>query len=191
MTVKDRTCFDCRVAEIDPGCPGCHTLPNGDPGWPDDPAVAMCMDPLASELEQEFMDIVYETNQAISAAVWKNTKELRNCKPEEAMKLTYRMKQSIAYNLQYHGDFAPFCPMFQQRTRKCACCKKEYPANEGEFYCRKCEDGIREWEKQHEEELSKNIWYPPRSQEDEDLLFKEYEECCAKDLVDDIGMVGD
>ena len=32
------SCFDCEEAEIDPGDPGCHTLPNGDPGWPGEPA---------------------------------------------------------------------------------------------------------------------------------------------------------
>ena len=32
------TCYDCLLAEIDPGEPGCHTLPNGDPGWPGSPA---------------------------------------------------------------------------------------------------------------------------------------------------------
>ena len=32
------TCFDCTLADIDPGDPGCHTLSNGDPGWPGSPA---------------------------------------------------------------------------------------------------------------------------------------------------------
>jgi len=32
------TCYDCLLAEIDPGDPGCHTLPNGDPGRPEIPA---------------------------------------------------------------------------------------------------------------------------------------------------------
>jgi hypothetical protein len=186
-----RTCFDCRVAGIDPGSPDVFYLSNGDPGYPGEPAYAMCRDPMASQMADEFEEICTEADRAIRNAIWKNTAEYNNCEPGEEMRLPFNIKQSIEYRLRTHSDFAPFCPMFQQRTYICQCCKKEYPINEGEFYCKECEDGIKAWEKEHEEELSKNIWYPPQSDEDMNALYHEYEACCAKDLQDDRDGIGD
>lgn len=109
------TCFDCRVAEIDPGSPDVFYLPNGDPGYPGDPAYAMCMDPLASQMADEFEEILTKMERAKLDAVWINTSELKNCKPGEETRLPYEIKRRIELSLRHWGDFAPFCPMFQKR----------------------------------------------------------------------------
>jgi len=113
--MKNRSCFDCQWAEIELGIPGCHTLPNGDPGYPDDPDVCYCMDPLAGKLAYEFETLLVNINSHILKAVWANCLELRNCDPKDAKNLTFEIRSKIAYDLTNRFDFARYCPMFDQK----------------------------------------------------------------------------
>lgn len=159
------TCFDCRNAEIDPGAPGCHTFSNGDPGYPPEPAVAMCMDPLAAKMAEEYDNIQNEINRAIDKAIWKNTTELMNCKPGEGTTLGYQLKSKICREWKAYDDFAPYCPMFIQRTMICHSCKKEVPVSDIAI-CDKCEAKYVAWEKEHQENLDFVIWHEPYTPEE-------------------------
>lgn len=75
----------------------------------------MCMDPLADQMSEEFEEIMDQIGRSTRDAIWQRTDLFSNCEPGEEMRLPYRIKQSIEYSLRNYGDFAQFCPMFQQR----------------------------------------------------------------------------
>lgn len=161
-----RTCFDCRIAEIDPGDPGCRTFSNGDPGYPPEPATAICTDPLAGKMAEEYDDIQHGINQAISRIIWENTDDvIHNCKPGEGTKIGYNLKAKMCRDLTTYEDFAPYCPMFHQRMMICQSCKAEVPASDIAI-CDKCEAKYVAWEKEHQENLDFVIWHEPYTPEE-------------------------
>jgi hypothetical protein len=92
------TCFDCRLSEIDPGSPGCHTLPNGDPGYPDDPAVAICTVAQLTEDEREALE---NSDYVATECIFFNPRPVGKCsccgKEIEAHEYTWR--------LYAHGEY--------------------------------------------------------------------------------------
>lgn len=123
------------------------------------------MDPLAAKMAEEYDNIQNEINRAIDKAIWKNTTELMNCKPGEGTTLGYQLKSKICREWKAYDDFAPYCPMFIQRTMICHSCKKEVPVSDIAI-CDKCEAKYVAWEKEHQENLDFVIWHEPYTPEE-------------------------
>jgi hypothetical protein len=109
-----KNCFVCKHSEIDPGSLGCHTMPNGDPGYPSDPATTTCLHPEASIMEEEFYDIIADTERAIRNIIFRNSLEYHNCDSDKATKMTLNIKQKIYNMFVLYYDFGQFCPKFEK-----------------------------------------------------------------------------
>ena len=123
----EKTCFDCRYADIDPGSPDVWYLSNGDPGHPGEPPCAYCQDPLATELQEKYGDLSNTILCALSRA-------------DFPMKVRREIENKM--NLYDIEDFAQFCPMFHQATSICKSCNIEF--NGKETYCLECESKLYE-----------------------------------------------
>ncbi len=112
--LNNPTCFECRNAEIDGpnptglvhhgravGDPGCHTLPNGDPGYPLTPAEAICldekMDIMRDEVEQAFREIGYKLESVLG---------------EHLIPNDIISRILLDHPDYYYEDFAKYCPRF-------------------------------------------------------------------------------
>jgi len=60
------TCFACHFAEIDPGYPELHSFPNGDPGYPGEPAMAICTDPIGNPLLDAMENLPREIDELLA-----------------------------------------------------------------------------------------------------------------------------
>lgn len=112
--MRKQTCFNCRYADIYPGTPDVFYLPNGDPGYPGDPAEAMCTDPLAASLAEEYEDLI-DTLQHLIRSLFIKKFELEY---RGFSKLSASQLRQIENSLYVDFDFAPYCPMYEYNEEK-------------------------------------------------------------------------
>ena len=108
------TCFDCRVAEIDPGDPRVHTYPNGDPGYPGTPPSAGCTDPLACRLQRAWEESLLDARLIFERSL---------CFKFQIPTSLYRDLMNDFDDRHFSEYFARYCPHFQSvMIDRCACC---------------------------------------------------------------------
>lgn len=112
--MKEQTCFNCRYADVYPGTPDVFYLPNGDPGYPGDPPEAMCTDPLASFLKEEYEDLI-DIYQHLIRSLFRKEFELED---KGFLKLSASQLCRIENNLNVELDFAIYCPMYEYDRKK-------------------------------------------------------------------------
>lgn len=108
--MKDKSCFNCRYAHVYPGTPDVFYLPNGDPGYPGDPPEAICTDPLASSLEEEYETIMYRFYDMLETS-------FRDLK-KAGSRLTPDQLYRIELYLYREYNFAPYCPMYEYEKKR-------------------------------------------------------------------------
>lgn len=112
--MRERTCFNCRYADVYPGTPDIFNLPNGDPGYPGDPPEAICTDPLAALLTEEYEDLI-DIHQHLMHSLFRKELKLER---KGFLKLSASQLNQIENSLYVEINFAPYCPMYEYDKEK-------------------------------------------------------------------------